>query len=297
MNFKVAVFNANSAQAAPVVNEAAKKGYSVRALVRNTATASPHQQPQNVEFQNADLLDENQVTDALTGVDAAFLHFPVPTDFSHPEVWLKNFISAALKAKLPLLVFSTSGPAGADYAPTPMIDGNTAIMTVLQSSGLDIIYLQPTVYLENLLVPPFIPRLHAEGVLTYPPVPATQRIALVSHLDQAKIAASAMQRPELAGKVFKIASPNSISGPELANALEQWVGRSVEFSPQDPDEFGAYIGKILGSEVAGQGLGGLYKSLIADGDEAACVDVEVLEKTFEVKLSTIAQHISSWPKQ
>ncbi|MCZ4272621.1 SDR family oxidoreductase [Maritalea porphyrae] len=296
MTYKVAVFNANSSQAGPVVTQALDRGYSVRAIVRKLPPKDESVSNQNLEHCNADLLNKQQVVDALTGVDAAFLHFPVPMDFSHPEIWLSNFIEAAHKTKLPLLVFSTSGPAGDSFAPTPMIDGNTAIMSTLQASGLNVVYLLPTVYLENLFVPPFVPRLHSEGVLNYPPIPADQKIALVSHLDQATIAAAALERPDLAGQVFKIASPNPMTGPELAKELEQWVGRKVEFAPQNPDEFGAYIGKVLGSEVAGQGLGGLYKSIIAGGDAVASIDIESLERTLGVKLTSIADHIASWPK-
>ncbi|MGJ8528194.1 SDR family oxidoreductase [Maritalea sp.] len=293
MSYKVAIFNANSAQAAPVAYKAAKMGLDVRAIVRNKDKAQPNQ---NLEFFSADLLDKSQVANALTGVDAAFLHLPVPTDAAHQEIWLQNFISAAHETKLPLLVFSTSGPAGDDYASTPMIDGVTATVKAIQSSGLNVVILQPTVYLENLFVPPFVPRLHDEGILTYPPMPATHKIPFVSHKDQATIAVAALQRPDLAGQSFKIASPNPLTGPELAKALSGWIGQEVEFNPQSPDEFGSHIGQLFGSADIGDGLAGLYRSLISAGENAANIQTDKLEEIFDVKLTSIEQHIAAWPK-
>jgi len=294
MTKTVAIFNANSAQAAPFVDEAIAQGLNVRAITRSSSSKSD---TENVVHYTADLLNKDQVVAALTGIDAAFLHLPVPSDFSHPEIWLGNFIAAAHEISLPLLVFSTSGPAGDDFPKTPMIDGTTAAMNAIQSSGLNVITLQPTVYLENLFVPPFVPDLHSEGRLTYPPVPATQKIAFVSHKDQATIGVAALQRPDLAGQTFKIASPNAITGPDLAKALEEWTSKPVIFAPQSPDEFGAHIGKLFGNDAVGHGLAGLYKSIIGAGNSVAEIDVPALEKTFDVKLTSIENHISQWPKQ
>jgi uncharacterized protein YbjT (DUF2867 family) len=291
-----AVFNANSAQAGPVAKIAAEQKFNVRAIVRDANQETNAQTPLNLQFQSTDLLEKDQVVKALSGVDAAFFHMPVPRDPSHPGIWLKNFIEAAHETKLPLLVFSTSGPAGPDFPSSPMIDGTSAVAKAIEQSGLNTITLQPAIYLENLFVPPFVPRLHTEGVLDYPPVPNAFKVPFVSHIDQAKVAVAAMQRPDLSGQYFKVASKKPIDGDELAKTVGAWLEKDVRFDPLLPNEFGMHIGDLFGSPEVGLGLAGLYKSLLAAEKSAIEVDTDALEKTFGIQLSTVTEHIESWPK-
>ena len=296
MSKQIAVFNANAAQAAPVATIAAAQGLKVRATVRDAEKANAQNKKENLTYKSADLLEKSQIADALNDVDAAFFHMPVPTDPTHPAIWLSNFIEAAHETNLPLLIFSTSGPAGSDFPSTPMIDGTSAVAAAFANSGLNVITLQPAIYLENLFVPPFVPRLHSEGVLDYPPVPKDFKVPFVSHIDQAKIAVAAMQRPDLAGKYFKIASKDPIDGDVLAEAVAKWIGRPVKFDPLSPDQFGTHIGQLFGNAEVGTGLAGLYKSLLSAEKSTIHIDTSELEKIFDVELSTVEEHIASWPR-
>ena len=177
---RIAIFGSTGAQSAAVVEAALAQGLTVRALARSVDRITDRHDDR-VEAFAVDLLDEKAVARALTGVDAAFAHPPIPTDPSHPERFLSNILAAALRARLPLLVFSTSGPTGDRYEQVPMIVGNTAMARAVLSSGVPAIVLKPTIYLENLLVPLFAPGLLTNGVLDYPPTRPSQKLSWTSH--------------------------------------------------------------------------------------------------------------------
>ncbi len=294
MTNTVAIFGATGAQGAPVVNEALAKGLTVRAVARDTNKISA-MHPSAQAF-SATLDDEDAIFRALQGVDAAFLHLPMPHKPEDPETWLKAFITAAHRVALPLLVYTTSGPTGSRYPSSVVVDGGTGGMQAVLGCGIPSIVLQPAVYLENLQPEFFLPNLRSQGVLDYPPLSATTQVQWTSHQDQALIAVAALSRPELAGKAFEIATPDAVTGSQLAVLLSDWVGRDVTFAPITPAEFGKRVGDAIGSPGAAFALSDLYGALEKlDGDDMV-IDTLELEKTFGVKLTQIADHIAAWSK-
>uniref|UniRef100_UPI00260505ED NAD(P)H-binding protein n=1 Tax=uncultured Tateyamaria sp. TaxID=455651 RepID=UPI00260505ED len=143
----VAIFGATGAQGAPVVKEALSKGHTVRAVARDAAKiAALHP---NAVAVAADLSDEDAVAEALRGVDAAFLHFPMPSGPDDSQNWAAAFFAAAHKVNLPLLVYVTGGPSGDRFPSSAIVDGTTQGMTAVLGSGIPSIVLQSAVYLEN----------------------------------------------------------------------------------------------------------------------------------------------------
>ena len=294
MSKTIAIFGATGAQGIPVVKEALAKGHNVRAVARDAAkVASIH--PDAIAVA-ADLLDEESVAKALDGVDAAFLHFPMPTGPDDHQKWAAAFFGAAHKVNLPLLVYVTSGPAGDRYPSSTVIDGATQGMKAVLESGIPAVVLQPAVYLENLQPELFAPKLRSEGNLDYPPIPRTLKMQWTSHVDQAVLAVAALSRPDLAGQSFEIGTPQSLTGSELADLLKDWVGREVTFAPITPAEFGTRVGDALNNPGVAFALGDLYEAISKmDGDDMT-IDTNALEKTFNVKLSSVEDHIRNWGK-
>ncbi|WP_299211805.1 NmrA family NAD(P)-binding protein [uncultured Tateyamaria sp.] len=288
----VAIFGATGAQGAPVVREALSKGHTVRAVARDAAKiAALHP---NAVAVAADLSDEDAVAEALRGVDAAFLHFPMPSGPDDSQNWAAAFFAAAHKVNLPLLVYVTGGPSGDRFPSSAIVDGTTQGMTAVLGSGIPSIVLQSAVYLENLQPEIFLPGLRSEGKLDYPPIPQSMKMQWTSHLDQATLAVAALSRPDLAGQSFEIGTPQALTGAELAELMGKWVGRNVAFDPMTPAEFGTRVGNALGSPGAAFALGDLYGAIAKlDGDDMA-VDTDALEATFGVKLTSVADHINSW---
>ncbi|QDG78998.1 SDR family oxidoreductase [Labrenzia sp. PHM005] len=292
MNQTVAVFGATGAQGAPVVREALAKGLSVRAIAR-TEDRIARMHPEAMPIAAA-LTDEDAIYTALDGVDAAFLHLPMPTSQDEPAAWMSSFFNAAHRANLPLLVFTTSGPAGERYPSSFAIDGATAARDAVLSSGIPSIVLQPAIYLENLLVDLFVPALRSSGQLDYPPLPADHTVAWISHKDQAAIAVAAMVRPGLAGQFFEIASPTPATSSDLAKLLERWLDRRVDFKPADPKEFAGRVGEALNNPGVAFALGDIYSALAQMNPDGMVVDTALLQRTFGVELTPLATHIENW---
>lgn len=293
MTRKVAIFGATGAQGAPVVEEALAAGLSVRAVAR-TAKAIAQMHP-TAEASAASLDDEDSIAKALDGVFAAFLHLPMPAGPDDSQNWLKNFIAAAHRVSLPLIVYTTGGPAGSRYASSAVIDGQSEAMQAVLNCGIPAIVLQPAIYLENLKPEIFLPKLRSEGILDYPPIPENTKVQWTSHTDQARIAVAALRRPDLAGNAYEIGSPEALTGPELAVLVSRWLERDVRFAPISPREFGQRVGDVLGSPGTAFALSDLYTSLEKlEGDDMV-VDTKALEALFDLRLRSVAEHIAAWP--
>lgn len=293
MEKTIAVFGASGAQGAPVATEALSKGLTVRAVGRDANKIK--QMHPGAEGFVATLDDEDAVAAALDGVDAAFLHLPMPQTPEDPQTWLTTFVTAAHRVALPLLVYTTSGPAGARYASSVVIDGGTRGMEAVLGCGIPAIVLQPAVYLENLQPEVFLPRLRSEGILDYPPMPAATKVQWTSHVDQACIAVAALLRPDLAGNSYEIGTPEALTGNDLAELVANWINRPVTFEPLSPTEFSQRVGDAFNNPGTAFALGDLYGSLAKLQGTQMSVDTVAIEATFGVRLTTVAEHLASWP--
>lgn len=288
----VAVFGATGAQGSPVVEEALAKGHTVRAIARDAQRI--REQHPAAQAVVADLADQSALVEALNGVDAAFLHFPMPSGPDDSQHWAAAFFTAAHKVKLPLLVFVTGGPSGNRFPSSAIVDAMTQGMGSVLDSGIPSIVLQSAVYLENLQPEHFLPALRTVGRLDYPPVSQDLKMQWTSHIDQARLAVAALSRPDLAGRAFEIGTPGALTGAELATHLSAWVGRSVRFEPMSPTDFGQRIGDALDSPGAAFALGDLYSSIAQLHGDQMIIDTDSLEKVFDVKLTSVADHIKHW---
>lgn len=294
MTQRVAIFGSTGAQGGAVVEAALDQGLAVRAVARAEAKIMDRF-GDRVEACAADLLNADDVAKAMTGVDAAFVHPPIPTDPSHPERFIANIIAGAHRANLPLLVFSTSGSTGDRYEQVPMIAGNTAMANAIRTCGVPAIVLMPTIYLENLQVPLFVPELTSRGVLDYPPLRPSQKLSWTSHKDQALIATAAFGRPDLAGQAYEIASETAVTGPELAALLQEALGKPVAFDPITPDAFGQRVADALGAPPVAAALSSLYQAIGKLSDDGAIIDVKPVEAAFKIKLKSVAERVGEWP--
>ncbi|KJY90289.1 hypothetical protein TW84_10620 [Vibrio neptunius] len=294
MKKRVAVFGATGAQGNPVVEEALKQNWRVRAVVRSNQNTADLKSKADVELVNASLDDQDSLAAVLQDVDAAFLHLPTPRDASEPVTWLTNFIAAAHKVKLPHLVYTTSGPAGNRYPASVIIDGANSGVDAILSSGIPSVVLKPAIYLENLLPELFLPNLRKSGVLDYPPLPASLKVQWTSHYDQAQIAVSALSKPNLAGQAFEIGTHQALTGNELAVLVAKWIERPVEFTPVSPAEFGQRVGSAIGNDLASFALTDLYQAIASLDNDAMEVDTGALESIFDVQLGSVESHLASW---
>jgi uncharacterized protein YbjT (DUF2867 family) len=292
MNHPFVVFSAASAQAFAVAQTAIDQGITVRAVQRpgkDTLFKGPH------EIARADLKNVDSLVSAMSGASAAFFHLPIPAGPGESELHLGNFLSAAKRASLPLLIFSSSSFADDSFSSTPLIDGNRSAVKCVLESGVLAIVLKPGLYLENLRVPFFVPNL-AQSILDYPPMKADQPMSWTSHWDQALLAVAALNKPELIGNAFNIASSQQVTPHDLAAILGKQRGDSqLRFQRISPADFAQRVANALNNPSLSFLLADLYRSINQQSAANLIVDTDRLQETFGVKLKSISERIAAWP--
>jgi uncharacterized protein YbjT (DUF2867 family) len=289
------IFSAASAQAFAVAQTAIDQSIPIKAVLRPGKISSlvGHH-----ELAYADLNDVASLKNVLIGARAAFFHLPIPTGPGESELHLSNFLSAAKQSELPLLIFSSSSFADDSFSSTPLIDSNRHAVKQVLESGVPAIVLKPSLYLENLQVPFFVPNLN-QGVLDYPPISNDQPMSWTSHWDQALLAVAALSKPELIGNAYNIASTQPVTPAELATILGEHRGKhrgnsTLQFQAITPSQFAERVANALNNPSLNFLLGDLYRSINQQIPANLIVDTEKLQTLFGVKLKSVRDRIGAW---
>jgi NAD(P)H dehydrogenase (quinone) len=109
--------------------------------------------------------------------------------------------------------------------------------------------LQPTFYMDNFLGPWIKPGIIDSGVLAFA-LPADLPMSWISAQEAAAYAVDALDRPELAGKVFDIGGPEALTGADLAARFTDALGRPVTYVGIEPDAYEQALLPLFGPAVA-----------------------------------------------
>ena len=173
--------------------------------------------------------------------------------------------------------------------PVAMVEANRAAERAVLSSGVRSVVLRPTIYLENLLHFS-LGEMIEQGVLSYPPLSRDRKVSWTVQDDQATLAIAAMTAENAVGKSFDIASPEPLTGVELAERISRKMGRSVRYAPLSPKQFGENMGAFAGLD-AGRAIGEMYEATNALPADGAIINLEPLLAVLPVKLTTVSEWI------
>jgi len=250
----VLVYGATGDQARPVVRRLLESGRTVRALTRNPAKAADLK-AWGADVVLGDFEDPASLEAASRGMDGVFLLVP----FFDPRLaHAEHAIAAARAANIRLIVWNPTGSIPPAATGNPALDVRMEIRDALRSSGLPVVTVTPTAYLENFLGPWTQPELARSDTFAYP-LPPTARVQFVSQEDVAAYSVAAFDRPELAGQEIEIAGPERLAGDEIADRLSRGLGRAVTFRSMPPAEFGAHLDRLFGPG-AGAGATAFYEA-------------------------------------
>ncbi|OXM59994.1 SDR family oxidoreductase [Amycolatopsis vastitatis] len=239
------IHGATGAQGAPVVSALAAAGKAVTALTRNADAVVPHAQ-----VVSADCSSAEELARVYRGADGVFVHLPIASEEDR-LAYAHNIVAAVEEARPARVVFSASGaPAGAGSAGYQVLgDGPVSVLADgLAGSGVSYAVIEPQLFFENLLLPTVLEAVRAEGVLRYP-LRVDFAVSWASHLDIADAAAALFQRPDISG-VVSVGQYPAITGPDLADAFGDRLGRQVAYEAISPDAFRASIAPLFGDGPA-----------------------------------------------
>ncbi|MFF2089199.1 SDR family oxidoreductase [Paenibacillus sp. NPDC058174] len=249
---KVLVYGAAGVQGGAVADKLLQAGFEVYAFAR-TEEKTEQLRSRGIHAQLGDLNDYESLVKAHQHADIVYLQLPVDYRAELAKRYLKNAIDAAKSAQIELLVLNTNVFVPDQATEAVAIEFKRQLINEAKESGLPVVFLQPTLYLENL----FVPGVFNDQLLAYP-VPADEPLAWVSIDDAAQYAVYAIQHPELAGQSVPVIGPDYLTGRQLAAQLGETLGRPVAFHPLATTDFEAALRPLLGEETSA-GLAGLYE--------------------------------------
>ena len=178
-----------------------------------------------------DLLEINTVRAAMEGAEAAYFVWPVAPGLIHATV---NFAQAAKEAGVSTLINLSQRSANRFSTSNSCRDSFIAEQ-VLNWSGLSVIHLRPTYFLEWLLYPWQLPYLR-QGILRMPV--GKGRHSPIAADDQGRVIAALLESPEAhIGEIIPISGPVEMDHEQMAAELTEALGRKITFQDPPIDEY------------------------------------------------------------
>jgi uncharacterized protein YbjT (DUF2867 family) len=252
---KVLVYGGTGSQGGAVVQALLANGHTPYVLTRSPEKAAAFVAQGAVAVQG-DMADPDSLKAASEGMDG--VSFMVPFSLPDPSqapVFAKRAIEAAKAAGVKLFVYNTSGTVINEPTGNPMYDMRLNLIRDLEASGLPYITIEPTGYMENLLGPWTAPNILERDTLTYPVAPETP-LGWIATADVGALVVAALERPELANQRFGVSGEQNLTGPELAAAFTEGLGREIAYEEMALADFGAALDAAFGPGTGDAGIAG-----------------------------------------
>jgi uncharacterized protein YbjT (DUF2867 family) len=213
------------------VRESLGLGLDVRAMVRGRDARSKNLEILGAKVVIADLLEINTVRAAMEGVDAAYFVWPVAPNLLHATV---NFAQAAREADVSTII-NLSQRSANRLSKSDSCRDTFIAEQVFNWSGLRIIHLRPTYFLEWLLYPWQLPFLR-QGILRMPV--GKGRHSPIAADDQGRAVAALLRNPDAhVGQTIPLSGPIEMDHEQMAAELSEALGRSIRFVDLPIDEY------------------------------------------------------------
>lgn len=241
-------------------SEAAKllaaKGQKVRALVRNPDKAAALRAA-GVEIAVGDAGDAASVRDALRGVDKIAIILP---NGEQQLAYEKQLASLAAEAGVRhiLKVSSMESHAG---APNPTHAAHWDSEQHIKSLGVPWTMVRPSFYMQNFLGN--AATLKAEDKFYYP-FGENGGAVMMDARDVGYFIAHVFTTPGHENQSYDITSGDRLTMRQAAEVISRALGRKIEYVPQDPAAFRAYLGRFIKSQWHLDAVCGIFRE-IANG--------------------------------
>lgn len=222
-----------------VARELALRGVPVRALVRNPSKAAALAAA-GVEVVTGDASDAESVRGAMRGVRKVAVIFPNGEQQLALE---KQVVDVAVASGAEhVLKISSMEALPTAHNPTHRVHWDSE--EHIRASGVAWTMVRPSFYMQNFLSN--AATIKAEGKFYYP-FGEKGAAALTDSRDAGFFAAHCLATPGHENKSYDITSPDKLSFHEVAAVFSRELGRQIDYVPQDPSAYKAYLGRFLAS--------------------------------------------------
>lgn len=215
-----------------LVDALVERGAPVTVMLRPSSDPARFTARSGVEVVRGDFDDPASLSQALAGVDRAFL---VTNSTERTEAQQTAFAEAARAAGVRHLVKLSQLHAAAD-SPVRFLRYHAVVESAIQRAGLPYTFLRP-----NLVLQAYLPyaRSVAAGVLQAPIGDA--RVSAVDGRDIAAVAATALTEDGHEGHTYDVTGPAAVTHAEMAAAFGQAAGHEVRFQEVGSADFVATV--------------------------------------------------------
>lgn len=214
-----------------VIDQLAKRGADVRALVRDPAKANL---PAGVTTVQGDLLDVDSLRSAFDGASTLFLlNGVVPDEFTQALVALNVAREAGIKRVVYLSVIHSDV-----YVNVPHFAGKFGVERMIESMGFSATILRPAYFMSNELTIKDVVLGH--GV--YPMPIGNKGLAMVDTRDLAELAAIELLRREqsdalLPSTTLNVVGPDTLTAADITAIWSEALGRTIAYGGDDTAAF------------------------------------------------------------
>jgi uncharacterized protein YbjT (DUF2867 family) len=204
-----------------VVPELAKRGASVRGLVRDSRQAEAVRKRGAGDVAIGDLRDRASLDAALKGVDSVF--YIAPAFMPNEAEVGKGMVAAAKEAGVRRFVFSSV----IDPSISALVNhsAKAPVEEAIIESGMEYALLQPTLFVQGIARS--WPTVLQTGVFAEPWSTET-RFTRVDYRDVAEVAAIALTEERLLYGTYQLCAEGNLNRNEVAALMGEVLGRTIE---------------------------------------------------------------------
>ena len=156
----------------------------------------------------------------------------------------KNIAGAAKAAGLKKIVFNTSCYVADHDLDITAHDGRRDIKQAIIDSGVNHVFIEPVVFMNNMVAPWCKPSIVNHGIFPYP-ASKTLKISFISLEDVGRLMVAALTTDVVDRKRVRVGGPKAMTGFEVAEILSRVSGRKIEFKSLLPIEFAQNISELV----------------------------------------------------
>jgi uncharacterized protein YbjT (DUF2867 family) len=227
-----------------VVEQLAKRGASVRALVRDPSKAKF---PDGVEVVQGDLLDVDSLRSAMKGVSTLFLLNGVVADeYTQALIALNVAREAGIDRFVYLSVIHSDR-----YVNVPHFAGKFGVERMIEQMKLGATILRPAYYMDNEITIKDV----VTGYGIYPMPIGDKGLAMIDARDVGELAAIELIRREqsptsLPLDYINVVGPDTLTGADAAAIWSDVLGRTITFPGNDTAGFEQNLRQFMPSWMA-----------------------------------------------
>ena len=294
---KAIVLGASGDQGIPLVSRLLDAGFSVTAGTRRDDALANTPFP-NLPTVTASLLDQASLEEAFKGQDVLAMHLPFEHDFAKAEAFGRNIANAAKAAGLKKIVFNSSCYVADRDLEISAHDGRRSIQNAIVASGINHVFIEPVVFMNNMIAPWCKPSIVRHDLFAYPAAPDL-KISFISLDDVAQIMVAALLTDKVDRQHVAVGGPEALTGSEVAQKLSIAAGRPIRFQSLAPDEFAMNISELV------TGKRDIPKGSVYDGmarfyrfyNEQDVSPLEVAPESWIAKLPVQLTTFENWARQ